>query len=256
MSVDTNRAVIFFETNEVSNTFVFFNIDSLFDQQLYLLSSDTAFVKVYQTVLNGLLSDTHYKYFIQTFDAKLNEPTTSGIFDSETLDKPDVLPPIFTNLPTVVEGDTDFVTIQWFTNEISTSVVEYEVPVRFDSARIIVENIVFSTEHNVTLTGLNSNTKYNYIVRSADENGNEAVSALVFSFRTAEIVDIIPPGFLRFPFVFERDTNRVRINWETDEQTTGTVEIVSGDTLFDNDSLTALLGDGLRIPCQCNQRKE
>ncbi len=247
LSVDTNRAVISFETNEVSNTFVFFNIDSLFDKQLFLLSKDTAFVKVHQTPLNGLRSDTRYKYFVQTFDAKQNGPTTSGIFDFETLDKPDVLPPIFTLLPTVVESDTDFVTIQWFTNEISTSVVEYEVPVRFDLTRIPVGAISFSKEHNVTLTGLNSNTEYNYIVRSADENGNEAVSARVFSFRTAEIVDIIPPGFLRFPFAFERDTNRVTINWETDEQTTGTIEIVNGETLFDNDlkKLHSVLVDGL-----------
>ena len=72
----------------------------------------------------------------------------------------------------IIEYHSDSVTIYWETDELSNSVVEYgETPDLGNTEEVST----FTTQHEVTLTGLTQCTDYYFLVRSTDEAMNEAV---------------------------------------------------------------------------------
>ncbi|MFC1563744.1 beta-propeller fold lactonase family protein [candidate division KSB1 bacterium] len=233
LSVDTSNVFIKFNTNEIANTFLYYNIDTLYDRNIRLLYEDSLLTEIHNVTLFNLLSGTRYKFHVETFDSKGNGPARSSIYEFKTLTKPDIFPPKFIGFASTIEKDTGYVKLRWFTDEISTSIVEYGIAGKFDSTKVRFESSKLVQEHIVTLTGLQTFTKYEYRIRSADENGYEALHPNVFTFKTAENVDVKPPEFRRQPYPFARDTNKVTINWEINELGTGILEIAV-DTLFDD----------------------
>ncbi|MCH8286566.1 fibronectin type III domain-containing protein, partial [candidate division KSB1 bacterium] len=117
----------------------------------------------------------------------------------------------------------------------STSTVEYQTPELFETSRLIAEDPALSIEHLVTITNLHSATKYIYIIKSTDAQGNTAVSPRLFVFETAEEVDVLPPVIFGKPHPAERDTDRVVIQWVTNEPATSIVEFAE-DSLFDDEN--------------------
>ncbi|MCH8287025.1 fibronectin type III domain-containing protein [candidate division KSB1 bacterium] len=158
------------------------------------------------------------------------------------LEPPDRIPPRFLGLPIVLSRDTNFVTIGWLTDEVSTSVIEYETVDRFPTSQISVSDSSLTKNHKLTITGLKSATKYEYIIKSVDAQGNEAVSSRSFRFKTAKNADIEPPIIFGNPRAAERDTDRVTIRWNTNEISTSIVEIAI-DSVFAIDSLRTTVSD-------------
>ena len=70
---------------------------------------------------------------------------------------------------------TSQATISWNTNELATSQVEYGKTTAYGKTSDL--STVLTTEHRVELTGLKFRTEYHFRVKSADDVGNEAVSA-------------------------------------------------------------------------------
>ncbi|MCP4607802.1 MAG: T9SS type A sorting domain-containing protein, partial [Planctomycetes bacterium] len=242
IGIDTNRAVIEFETNELANTEIYYNIDSLYDKNIFLFYEDEVLVEYHNVTLSNLIPNTRYRFHVETYDGKHNGPTRSAMTEFKTPDRPDTTPPKFIGFPSTIDKDTSYVKLQWFTDEISTSIVEYGLYGDFESTMVRFENSNLVQEHIVTITGLLTNTKYEYKIGSADQNGYEAIHPNTFIFETAEVVDIIPPDFRRFPYVFARDTNKVTINWETNEPATSILEIAV-DSLFDSVSSRTVITD-------------
>lgn len=87
----------------------------------------------------------------------------------------------FTDItPPVISGGIDYtvtensVTINWTTNEASSSQVEYGTTTGYGLSSTLDNTLV--TSHTVNLTGLVDGTTYHYRARSRDSSNNESVS--------------------------------------------------------------------------------
>ncbi len=100
--------------------------------------------------------------------------TTTSDDVSVTVDNPvDTTAPIITNvLSSNISGTT--ATISWTTNENADTQVEYGTTTAYGSNTTL--NPVLSTTHSQSLSGLTSNTQYQYRVKSKDANGNLTTS--------------------------------------------------------------------------------
>lgn len=85
----------------------------------------------------------------------------------------DVTPPDITNVEITSVGE-DTITITWKTDEDSDSTVNYGLQEDYGIVRIPETN---QTDHQVTITGLESGRTYYFRVVSADEEGNQGISA-------------------------------------------------------------------------------
>jgi peroxiredoxin len=79
-------------------------------------------------------------------------------------------------------------TITWKTDKPATSQVNYGKTETYGSTTPLDTNL--STSHSVTLTGLDSNTTYNFKVISTDAAGNEITSAASQTFTTLTPIPI------------------------------------------------------------------
>ena len=99
----------------------------------------------------------------------------------------DTGPPVISSVSTSVGGSST-ATVQWATDEPSTSVVRYGTSPA--SLTLTVSDPLLLTAHGVQLAGLTAGTTYYYQVTSVDAAGNSASSA-VGSFATT--ADTPPP---------------------------------------------------------------
>ena len=86
---------------------------------------------------------------------------------------PDLTAPSFTNLSAENITETT-ATISWTTDEPATSQVEYGETSAYGLITPLDNDLV--TSHSVSLTGLDPDTTYHFIVKSEDLAGNEAIS--------------------------------------------------------------------------------
>jgi glucose/arabinose dehydrogenase/PKD repeat protein len=100
-------------------------------------------------------------------------------------------------------------TITWTTSEPATSQVDYGTTTSYGSTTALDESLV--TSHNVQLSGLLPDTRYNYRVRSRDAAGNERVSANT-TFRTLT-VDALPPTVQSVNRGGASPTNASSVSW-------------------------------------------
>lgn len=112
--------------------------------------------------------------------------------------------------------------VNWTTNATTTGkvIVGTERPLTEPQAKIFVDATA-GTNHSVTLTGLTPNTKYFYLVQSADTAGNVKTSATL-SFKTAAQADVTAPRILGL-FAVSVTKDSARIVWITDERTDGKI---------------------------------
>jgi len=120
------------------------------------------------TNANQSLWDSH-NYNVTSSQNNLNDSFIVNI---------DVTPPTLSG--SVWSATSSDVVVNWTTNEGSNSSVTY-----WASPETTVGNNKFVISHTVGLTGLSSNTTYNYYYTSCDFAGN-CVSSDNFTFRTAE----------------------------------------------------------------------
>jgi len=100
----------------------------------------------------------------------------------------DIMPPVISNVS--ASGATDSAGISWETDEASSSLVKYgttsgNYPFSASSAGMVLL-------HSMSLTGLSPETKYYYVVESADANGNSAQSSEL-NFPTLALTDMTKP---------------------------------------------------------------
>ncbi len=147
--------------------------------------------------------------------------------------KLDTVPPVFTTPPYVASqvlvGDPPSeatVEIRWQTIEASDSLVDYrEVG---QSVFLQQSDPVLTTDHLITLTGLNPATDYEFRATSADAHGNSAISPAPDAepntkpFTTPTAPDVVAPvitGPTAAP-----DINSAVIQWDTNEEATTVVQ--------------------------------
>jgi hypothetical protein len=153
--------------------------------------------------------------------ALTNVSITSDLTQSVVLQRPDLAPPTIVSGPLVIHLSDTSVSINWTTNEASTSVVEYGLGNLANSTA----SPGLVTRHSVTLLGLDPLSEYSYRAGSTDASGNGPTWTGTLTFRTqAAPGDISPPVITSGPTVTFRDHASAVISWETDEPSTSLVE--------------------------------
>ncbi len=115
--------------------------------------------------------------------------------------------------------------INWATNAASDSQVEYGLTASYGTQSSL--NAALITNHQVTLTGLASNTTYHYRVKSRDAAGTPGVSP-DFTFITAVNPPVNPPD-KKAPVISAvagavNGSSSATIKWATDEMSDSQVE--------------------------------
>jgi hypothetical protein len=122
-------------------------------------------------------------------DVAGNTPVSSEIAKFKTRRKPDITAPVITKKPIILHPDDSSVLIEWQTNELSTSIINYGVDATLGQHQ---ENSNLNVVHKIHLTGLHKNQIYFAQVSNSDPAGNGPRQSKMISFMTGSSLDSVP----------------------------------------------------------------
>lgn len=167
--------------------------------------------------VTGLTGGLTYYLAVTAYDTSGNESVYSAEVSKTVL--ADTTPPQISGVySTGVTASS--ATVNWTTNEASTTQIEYGLTTSYGSATTLSNLLV--TAHGQTINGLQPSTTYYYRVLSADASGNSAAST-GYSFTTAAPADTTPPVISNIQ-VTNVTASTARITWTTNEASTSQAE--------------------------------
>jgi peptidoglycan hydrolase-like protein with peptidoglycan-binding domain len=229
----STTATISWTTDELANSYVQYGTSASYGSQTPLSSLELSGT----TNLSNLTPDTTYHFRIVSSDSSGNIGHSSDeIFTTDALAVIVVQSPSVITTPVVISSviadsvsQTDAV-ITWTTNIPSDSKVEYGDQMEFDQN---VSDPTQTTLHSVTLTGLDSNTNYDFRVVSTPIGG-VAVTSNVYDFNTLAVPVVVDPAAnILSVSASSTNTTNESISWTTDEGTIGSIEY-GLDTTYGN----------------------
>lgn len=130
----------------------------------YYGSLTTAGVSAFQTANNLAAVGRVGPQTLAAINAQMGGTVSTGTSG-------DVFAPIMT--PEVVTASTNSFTVSWTTNESASDRVMFGTtwPFLYATASSVTAN-GYGTSANITVTGLQSNTTYYYVIQSTDASGN------------------------------------------------------------------------------------
>ncbi len=171
--------------------------------------------------VTGLGAGTWY-FAVTAFDISGSESDFSNEV-SQIINSPnppaDTAPPVISGVISSSVSSTG-ATINWATNEVSDSQVEYGKTTSYGSSTAL--NNAMVTSHSQALSGLSAGTLYHYRVKSKDAAGNLAVSGN-YTFTTSAPADTTPPVISGVTSSGISGTGAT-INWTTNEASDSQVE--------------------------------
>jgi len=178
-NITATGAQIIWQTDKAADSQVEYGLTTAYGSTTTLAP---ALITTHTAALTGLQSNKTYHYRVKSHDAAGNR-ATSNDFTLTTASTGDVTPPVISNVaannPTAATA-----TINWSTNEISDSQVEYGLTTNYGASTPLSTALVAA--HTVTLAGLQANTIYHYRVKSRDAADNLATSG-DFTFTTGNL---------------------------------------------------------------------
>jgi peptidoglycan hydrolase-like protein with peptidoglycan-binding domain len=132
----------------------------------YYGSLTTAGVSAFQTANNLAAVGRVGPQTLAAINAQMGGTVSSGTGTSG-----DVYAPIMS--PEVVTASTNSFTVSWTTNESASNRVMFSTswPFLYASASGVTAS-GYGTTANITVTGLQANTRYYYVIQSTDSSGN------------------------------------------------------------------------------------
>lgn len=213
-------ATVYWETNEPSDSRVDFGIDT--DRSGH--AGTSALVLRHQVILTGLTPGQTYGFTARSTDLDgMTGEADGGETTITTAATADTTPPVFLDGPTVVAEADEGVTIQWTTDEVADSVVEYG-PAGGALDLVYVDNTP-TTEHLITIRGLAPESPFEFTVRSTDLSGNSADGPAVLAGETGADVDETGAEIVTDPAVTEIARTTAILSWETDELSSADIAI-------------------------------
>lgn len=148
----------------------------------------------HSVTLSDLEPNTTYHLTLISTDKDGNEATSER--ELTTSAQADATPPVISqvDVPNITAPSA---TISWATDEPATSQVEYGETEAYDSTTPLDEEL--TTSHSVTLTGLEPDTIYHFMVKSKDASGNETISETDQTFETPPSTPVGPQVGNRAP---------------------------------------------------------
>ncbi|RLI52719.1 MAG: hypothetical protein DRP09_17345, partial [Candidatus Thorarchaeota archaeon] len=218
-------AVITWETDEPCNSVVQYGANEMLWGSYDSTRSNAQLVTSHSVTLTGLTQETQYHFKVGSTDAHSNGPDNnsnstnpSSDHSFTTVAAPDQTAPQITSAITVTSITQNSAVVQWQTNELSNSLVQYDTSSQTWGNYSFSENDgTMVTSHSVTLTGLSSNTVYYVRVGSVDAYGNGPDPSGEVQFTTTAADDFTDPTITSAITVTSITHNSALIQWQTDE---------------------------------------
>ncbi len=205
----TTSLAIEWETDERADSFVEFGTDGKLDN----IVGSASDVTQHRVILTNLEPGARFEYIINSTDPSGNGATKSTVQMATTALEVDLIPPAITRAPTLVYKTDRTATIEWSTDELSTSEVEYGI----DGLELVRVDANTTREHRITLTNLEPATEYVYRIGSSDPSGNGPTQVTDLVFVTSAEPDFAPPQIVTGPEVTNITHSKATIKWTTDE---------------------------------------
>ena len=176
---NTTRAVVTWQTNENSDTALFWSTTPNFSPTASTTQSlvRNESVKNHSLTLEGLTASTTYYLIVRSKDAAGNTATSSETsFRTHSLPT-DSVAPVISNV-SYMPGTTTLM-FSWQTNENANSRVYYSTTTPLNLTATSTGNVFDATlrqNHLLTVSGLTASTTYYIAVESLDQSGNKTTS--------------------------------------------------------------------------------
>jgi hypothetical protein len=173
-------------TNEASTAEVAFGTSA---DSLLNIRSLPDFETEHTVTLTNLDANTTYYFKASSTDQSNNGPTSSATLSLTTESVPDAQNPTVSDVSASVADSSAI--ISWKTDEVSDSSVRYGIAAgSYDFNSGEATDV---TDHSITLTNLQPNIPYFYIVESIDRSGNGPAQSAEGSFTTKATGDVQAP---------------------------------------------------------------
>lgn len=261
------RVVMGWETNLNSNTTIYYQPDpagtGIIDFDQAFVRSDPRFEREHRIAAGGLEPNTPYLLAVASrapngeilvwppgLEGQLTKPITIGpngevIITGRaqvpgsggrftTNSGPDTQSPVILAGPTIVAQNNNQLVVQWETDELSTSTVDFGTGGSLDQTVFVPDQV---TLHQVTLTNLSPSTSYTYAVSSTDPSNNGPTTSAQATAVTTTTADTAPPQIDAGSITAAPSDDRAVILWTTNE---GATSEISYGTSADSLSLTLI----------------
>ncbi len=215
--VETDSAIVLWETDEVSDSFVDYGQTTAYG----VSSADRTLLLYHSVLLKGLSPGTTYHYRALSADSSGNTGMGADLTFSTASggSQADRTPPVISGVTASGISDTRAVII-WTTDELSDSTVEYGNGTAYGQQ---ATDPSFSKTHSVVLDGLRPITVYHFRVMSADVFGNGPSVSADLILTTAGNPDSNGPVISNVK-VAGITSNSATITWTTNEPSDSVVE--------------------------------
>jgi hypothetical protein len=219
-NITSTGATISWTSDTPAYSYVYFGTT---DSLGRIIGNEESLTQTHSVVLAGLEPDTTYYFRARTKDVNGNFSLGSGgsfKTDKDTTTKADTTTPKISSVSAKLGLNSSY-EITWKTNKDCNGMVRFGLDKKYgqsaaeDATIYDVKN--FATSHQVTLSGLLSNTTYHFSAVSYDAAGNIAVSG-DNTFKTPSLSSISSVQ------VTEITLDSATILWETGDPTTSVVE--------------------------------
>lgn len=223
VNVSANGATINFMTNESATGRVFLSTTSPVNTSTATTITGSAGLTSHSLNLVNLQANTTYYYVVEAWDASGNRTVTAqGSFTTSASGSADTSAPVISSINVSAVGSTS-ATVNWSTNENATGRVYYSTasPVNTSTSASVAANASVSSQ-STTLTGLQANTTYYFVVESRDSAGNVSTSGN-FTFTTSASGSADTSAPVMSAIAIAVTGNSATISWTTNEAATGKV---------------------------------
>ena len=220
-NINLTTATISFTSIGATSIILYYGPNSGFGNTQTLNTSTTT--SNYSIILNSLSSGTNYFFKIDTIDAYGNQYNAGQINNFTTPPQPVITNVTFQPVPGALTGTEQ---MSWTTNVPATSQISYGL---VGGPRQYQLDTTLTTNHVMSISGLNYSTQYSVTATSVDNLGNIANSDLQV-FKSG--IDTRPPiisGLTIQPSIIGTGSNaqgQLVISWKTDKA--GTSQIAYG----------------------------
>ena len=249
--VATDRsATIEWTTNEPSNTKVRYGtVSATWRTYPSKVEDFTNYVLRHRAVITDLTPSTTYYFRAASADPAPNQSVSSE-YTFTTADMGDTTPPKIITAPTVITKTDTSATIVWDTDESANSTVHYwkeswTEPRTWENYQFSKSVSALTSQHTVTLTNLNGETRYFFMVGSSDADGNGPTTSFESSFVTESTPDLNAPQIISPPTITAKTNQTVTIEWVTDEPSNSTIQYGENSSSWGNYPLNYFKPEGV-----------
>ena len=219
--INNNSALVTWRTNEPTSSELNYGEGALLNNTV----TQAAFTTEHSALLTGLTAETLHSVKVKATDKAGNGPVESAVVTFTTTAIPDTSAPFILEGPIVTCITHNSAVVEWTTNEMTTSLVDYGLGVTLTLSET---DATLVKHHRITLTGLTPDTLYTARASSTDAVGNGPVVSPEVPFTTLDTPDVSAPLIISGPMVIDITEHEATIIWKTNEPATSGVSYNDG----------------------------